>query len=112
MFLMAVMVGGKRTNRCHTLATFFKIKRCYQNNCFFTIVRAKITEKKTVIVKIIANAWGLSAKGTLTFIPKKLATIVGIAKMIVTDVRNFITIFKLLEMTDAYASIVPLRILL
>ena len=29
-----------------------------------------------------------------------------------TEVRNFITIFKLFEMTDAYASIVPLRILL
>jgi hypothetical protein len=65
-----------------------------------------------VILKIIANAWGLFSKGTSTFIPKKLATIVGIDRMIVTEVRNFMTIFKLLEMTDAYASIVPLRILL
>ena len=32
--------------------------------------------------------------------------------MIVTEVRNFMTIFKLLEITDAYASIVPVRILL
>ena len=75
-------------------------------------MRAKIAEKNIVILKIIAKAWGLCSKGTSTFIPKKLATIVGIDRMIVTEVRNFITIFKLLEMTDAYASIVPLRMLL
>ena len=75
-------------------------------------MRAKITEKKIVIKKMIVNAWGTFSKGLSTFIPKKLATIVGSAIIIVTEVRNFMTIFRLLEMTDAYASMVPVRMLL
>ena len=44
--------------------------------------------------------------------PKKLEISVGMAMTIVTDVRNFITIFRLFEMTDANASMVPESMLL
>jgi len=42
--------------------------------------------------------------------PKKLATIVGSAKIIVMVARNFKTMFKLLDIIEAKASIVPLKI--
>jgi hypothetical protein len=51
-------------------------------------------------------------RGISTFIPKKLAIIVGMAMTIVTEVRNYMTMFRLLEMTEAKASMVPLRMLL
>lgn len=44
-----------------------------------------------------------------TFIPQKLDTIVGTASTIVIDVKNFITPFRLFDIIDAYASIVPVR---
>lgn len=59
------------------------------------------------------NPYGFeSRKGTLTFIPQKLAIIVGIAKIIVIDVKNFMTIFKLFEIMDANVSVRFVRILL
>ena len=58
------------------------------------------------------NPISLSEKGTGTFIPHKLKMMVGTARIIVIDAKNFITIFRLFEITDAYASIVPLKILL
>ena len=44
-----------------------------------------------------------------TFIPKKLDTNVGIIKIMVMMVSCFITMFKLLEITDAKASIIPAK---
>ena len=46
---------------------------------------------------IIINPIGLCSNGNSTFIPQKLEIIVGIAKTIVIDVKNFITPFKLLD---------------
>ena len=46
---------------------------------------------------INAKAEGLSCKGSLTFIPYKLANITGIDIMIVSDVNSFITEFKLFD---------------
>ena len=51
---------------------------------------------------MIQNPRGWPDRGiTSKFIPKALVTIVGIVRtMVITD-RNFMTIFRLLEMTDA-----------
>lgn len=68
-----------------------------------TIVSAIVT------IPTIKNPIGCDAHGTGTFIPKKLAIIVGIAITIVTEARNFITIFRLFEITEAKASIIPAR---
>jgi len=46
---------------------------------------------------IKAKAEGLSCKGSLTFIPYKLASIIGIDIIIVSDVNSFITAFKLFD---------------
>ena len=43
--------------------------------------------------------------------PKKLNIMVGMVKIMVRDVNTFITVFKLLEMTELYASIVTSKIL-
>ena len=51
------------------------------------------------------------SKGTLTFIPQKLAIIVGIAKIMVMDVSNFMVVERLLEIMDEKASVVDLVIL-
>ena len=68
----------------------------------------EIISVKTIMVK---NPNGECPSGILSkFIPKKLAIIVGIDKTIVTVAKNFITIFKLLDITDANASIIPLKI--
>ena len=53
-----------------------------------------------------------SAKGTGTFMPKKLDMTVGIARMIVMAARNFITRFWLFEMMDVKVSAMRARILL
>jgi hypothetical protein len=45
-------------------------------------------------------------KGNGTFIPKKLATKVGIISTSVMTVRRFITSFRLFDIIDANASIV------
>jgi hypothetical protein len=42
-----------------------------------------------------------------TFIPYKLATKVGIIKIIEMEVSCFMTTFRLFEITDAKASIIP-----
>ena len=68
-----------------------------------TIVSAIVT------IPTIKNPIGWDAQGTGTFIPKKLAIIVGIAITIVTEARNFMTMFRLLEITEAKASIMPAR---
>ena len=59
----------------------------------------------------MANPIGLFSNGNFTFIPQKLEIIVGTANIIVTEVKNFITPFKLFEIIEAYASIVPFKIL-
>ena len=61
---------------------------------------------------ITINPNGLSCNGSPTFIPQKLDIIVGTASIIVIDVSVFITPFRLFEIIDAYASIVPLKMLL
>ena len=63
----------------------------------------------TANIIIITNPNGLFSNGNFTFIPQKLDIIVGIASTIVIDVKNFITTFKLLEIIEAYASIVPFK---
>ena len=47
------------------------------------------------------------SNGTPTFIPHKLATSVGMEMISVITASSFITTFKLLEITEAYASMVP-----
>ena len=66
----------------------------------------------TLRTRIKAKDQGCSWKGNATFIPYKLKIMVGIDRTIVMDVSVFITIFKLLEITEAKASMVPLKILL
>jgi hypothetical protein len=51
-------------------------------------------------------------KGSGTFMPKKLAIMVGIIKIMVTEVSRLTTIFKLFEMMELKKSIVPFKILL
>ena len=63
----------------------------------------------TEISIIIGNPNLLFWNGMFTFIPQKLDTIVGTASTIVIDVKNFITPFRLFDIIDAYASIVPVR---
>ena len=62
-----------------------------------------------VTIPTIKNPIGWDAQGTGTFIPKKLAIMVGIAITMVTDARNFMTIFRLFEITEANASIIPAK---
>lgn len=59
----------------------------------------------------IQNPYGLFANGIpATFIPSALVTIVGtVSTMVITD-KNFIAIFRLFDITEAKASIVPLKI--
>ena len=51
------------------------------------------------------------SKGTFTFIPQKLVIIVGIAKIMVIEVNNFMVVDKLLEIMDEKASVVDFVIL-
>ena len=57
----------------------------------------------------IRNPKGFSAKGTGTFMPHKPLMSVGIAKIMVTDAKNFMTRFRLLLMMLAKTSIMLLR---
>ena len=52
----------------------------------------------------------LPSRGTGTFMPHKPPIVVGIAKIMVTEARNFITKFRLLLMIEANTSIMLLRI--
>ena len=67
-------------------------------------------ETTTEIASTTQNPQALSPNGTATFIPHRLAMRVGMEMMRVTTVSSFMTMFTLLEMTEAYASIVPERI--
>ena len=71
---------------------------------------SKLTREEKIKIKSIAKR--LPEKGRGTFIPKKLVTRVGTAIKIVTKVRRWIVTFILLEIIDAYVSIVPLKMLL
>ena len=59
------------------------------------------TEKSIEIIITIKNPYGFSSKEFGTFIPYKLAIKVGNINIIEMDVIRFITIFKLLEITEA-----------
>ena len=74
---------------------------------------AAIRERMIDNKNIMKNDKGLSLnipKGT--FIPMKLATIVGIDITIVKPARNFIILFKLFEIIVPNTSMVLLKILL
>lgn len=67
---------------------------------------SRYADRTILMLSTIQKPNGLFVKGSpATFMPHKLATIVGIVKIIVMRVSTFITIFKLLEITDANASI-------
>jgi len=55
------------------------------------------------------KAHGACWNGRSTFIPKMLTTKVGTMRTIEMMVSRFITILRLLEITDAKASIMPVR---
>ena len=59
------------------------------------------TEKSIEITITIKNPYGFSSKEFGTFIPYKLAIKVGNINIIEMDVIRFITILKLLEITEA-----------
>ena len=62
---------------------------------------------------MIRNPQGVPENGipaALTFIPYALNTIVGILITMVMTARTFITIFKLLEITEAKVPIMLLKI--
>ena len=68
-------------------------------------------EESTTDTKItIQIPYLLSSKSLGTFIPYKLAIKVGIIKIIDIEVICFIIVFILLEITEAYASMVPVKI--
>ena len=54
----------------------------------------------------------LLAKGSHVFMPKTEASSMGTVRTIVMEVRNFMTLFRLLLMMEAKASRVPVRMLL
>jgi hypothetical protein len=60
--------------------------------------------------EIAQNPNPVFSNGTITFIPHKLASSVGTAIIIVTAVKNFMTLFVLLEIIEANALIVPVKI--
>lgn len=75
---------------------------------FFNHINA-IIDISIEIPVTIANPCISFENGNGTFIPQILAINVGNDKTIVIDANNFITTFRLFEITEAYASIVPLR---
>ena len=85
----------------------------FGQDCFRRISRnVARAETNTEPTTMKGNANGLFSKKFGTFIPKKLEIAVGMEMAIVMIVSDFITIFRLLEMIDAKASIMPLRMLL
>ena len=54
----------------------------------------------------------LEEKGRVTFIPQKLAIMVGIARIMVMEVSSFMVTERLLEMMDAKAFMVEVVMLL
>ena len=76
----------------------------FMQGVFFIAACASVLAVALICVFLFAN--GIPA----TFIPSALVTIVGtVSTMVITD-KNFIAIFKLLDITEAKASIVPLKI--
>ena len=71
------------------------------------IMKDVIAVVTTQIPMTIQKPHHLPSKGTPTFIPHKLAINVGTEMMSVMTASSFITTFRLFEMTEAYASIVP-----
>ena len=59
------------------------------------------TEKRMEITITIKKPYGFSSSELGTFIPYKLAINVGNIKIIEIEVNRFITIFKLLDITEA-----------
>ena len=80
---------------------------------FFILSIAIATRQHAIdIARTIQNPNGDDWNGRfITFIPHKLAISVGIDSTIVSDVRIFITMLRLFEITEANASIVPLKML-
>ena len=65
--------------------------------------------RMTEISNTPAVLTGISEPGIGRFMPKKEKIIVGIARIIVSPARTFMTLFKLFEMMEAKASIVPVK---
>ena len=74
------------------------------------MAKKPIPEKAIDTKEMIIKPYVFSCKELGTFIPYKLAINVGIISNTDKAVIRFIMIFRLLEITDANASIVPLRI--
>ena len=85
----------------------------YLNISFLYNIKATIPHIPKVSAITIENAFGFSGDiGNCIFIPNIPPIIVGIDISIVTDARTFITIFKLLDITEAKKSIVLASMLL
>ena len=66
-------------------------------------------EITTAMATTTQNPQATPSKGTETFMSHKLSMSVGTEMMSVLTARNFMTMFTLLEMTEAKASMVPVR---
>jgi len=82
----------------------------HQSSFFFLRYSASAKEINPEPPSTPKNPHGLPCPGTHVFIPNSEAIKVGMDIIRVTEVSIFMTIFKLLEITYAYASIVPERI--
>ena len=83
------------------------------NSFAFLKITKTARDKTAEQVTITGNPHGVCVKGIaaiFTFIPKALKTIVGIAITTVIIARTFMTMLRLLEITEAKASIIPLKI--
>lgn len=60
----------------------------------------------------IQKACSFSEKGTRTFMPYKLAIKIGMDKMMVTEVKNLMVIFRLFEIMEECAPIMFPKMLL
>lgn len=91
----------------------FSAPGCYLKKSFLDRISAATKLMNTDSRIMIKKPHGESAKGipaVLTFIPYALNTIVGMDITMVIMANTFMTIFKLLDMTEAKASIMPLKI--
>lgn len=74
-------------------------------------MKPTVAAETTDAPRIIQNPKGEFANGIfIMFIPKKLENMVGIAINIVIEVNSFITMFRLFDIMEANASMVPLNI--
>ena len=81
----------------------------FQNFFDLNIITPAIRDTISDTATTIQNANMLPCPGTPVFMPNMLAMSDGIEIISVITVRVFITLFWLLEITEAYASIVPLK---